>query len=843
LRGLFRKKKIVFFVGLLISLETGYLFSQSAPDTLKVNEESLEDIIQYSARDSIHTDMTKRQIHLYGDAKVKSSDMNMAAGYILIDLNNHELTASYAYDKDSNKIELPHFNDGAQDVTASLIRYNTDTKKGYIEEMTLKQDETYLFMGVAKRQPNEDIHFRNGRFTTCDLADPHYHFQLSRAVFIPDERIVTGPMNLWIKGVPTPLGLPFSILPQQKERKHGLLFPEIIPFSAYGIGLQNLGYFIPINDKLQTSVYANIYSRGSWGLRNMLDYAKRYAFSGGLDIGFQQFRLGFPSNEAQNKVSIAWIHRKEPKSNPYWNFSSNVNFISDNESKNNLDPLNPQYFNNSFNSDINVNRNFPGKPFSMGLKVSMRQNSISQNISLNAPVFNFNVTRFFPLKKVVKGTGNFAQLISRIGMSYSLEGQNRSTFRDSLLSGGYFPEITNQFFNGFYQQAVIQTSGGFLKNAIKINPSVTYTHKLNFQQINKTYDVASNGTKNDTIRQAGMLHELNVSLQATTMIYAYYAFVGKRKPLLRHIMTPNIGFRYAPQLNDLVTANVGINQSTIVYSPFEQSLYAGNANRTSGQVNFGVNNTFELKRKSDKDTLTGFKKTFIIDQFSITGNYDLAKDSMNLSDFQLNLRINPAKWFNFVASSTFSPYQWDTLTGKTLGSYALGSMNRLGRFLNNNFTSTITITSAEGRKKLQKNKETAIQNWNSDFQYFALHPEHIIDYTIPWKVNFSHVYSIGYNTSISPINPEKFNQVQTIVVSGDASFTKRWNISANVNLDLERVQITNTRLTLSRNMHCWNLSFFWTPIGGNKSFLLSIKNTSSLFRDAKIEFRKPPAFL
>jgi hypothetical protein len=33
------------------------------------------------------------------------------------------------------------------------------------------------------------------------------------------------------------------------------------------------------------------------------------------------------------------------------------------------------------------------------------------------------------------------------------------------------------------------------------------------------------------------------------------------------------------------------------------------------------------------------------------------------------------------------------------------------------------------------------------------------------------------------------------------------------------------------------------PIGGNKSFLLSIRNTSSIFKDAKIEFRKPPGFL
>lgn len=833
----------VIFYALLIMCLSQIAFGQITKDTMTVDDNSLEEIINYSARDSLFTDVKKKQIHLYGDAKVSSASMNMAAGYILIDLGKNEVTASYAYDKDSNKVELPHFKDETQEVTASLIRYNTETKKGYIEEMMLKQDETYLFMGVAKRQPNEDIHFRNGRFTTCDLPEPHYHFQLSRAVFIPEERIVTGPMNLWVKGVPTPLGLPFSFIPQQKQRKHGLLFPEIIPFSAYGLGLQNLGYFIPINDYLQTSVYANIYSRGSWGLRNLLDYAKRYAFMGSLDVGFQQFRLGFPSNDAQNKVSINWVHQKEQRSNPYWAFNSNVNFISDNQSKNNLDPLNPQYFNNSFNSDINLNRFFPGKPISMGLKLSVRQNSITENISLNAPVFNLNVTRFFPFKKVVKGRGSIAQLISRIGMSYGLEGQNRSTFRDTLLSQGYYKEISSQFFNGFYQQAVVQTSGGFFKNAIKINPSITYANKLNFQQVNKVYDPVSNGTITDTLRKGGMLHELTMNMQLSTMIYAYYAFIGKRKPLLRHIITPNIGFRYSPQLNSLVTANVGSNQQEVTYSPFERSLYTGSAASTSGQITYGINNTFELKRKSDKDTVTGYKKNFIVDQLSITGNYDLAKDSMNLSDVQVSMRINPVKWFNFVASSNFSPYAWDPSTGKTLSSYALSSMKTLGRFMNSNFTSTITLTSEEGRKKMQKNKAAVQENWNADFNYFALHPEQIIDFTIPWKLNFSHVYGIRYNTNITATDPTKLDQVQTLVIGGDASFTKRWNISANVNLDLERITITNSRITLSRNMHCWNLSFFWTPIGGNKSFLLSIRNTSSIFKDAKIEFRKPPAFL
>jgi hypothetical protein len=811
-------------------------------DTLVLNDDSFDQIVTYSARDSIYNDVKRKQVHLYGDASVKTEDISMKAGYILIDLEKNEMEARYAYDADSNRVEFPVFTDGAQEVKAATVRYNFDTEKGYIQELAIKQDELFLYMGVAKRQPNDEIHFKEGRFTTCDLEEPHYHFQLSRAIMIPEERIVTGPMNLWIAGVPTPLGLPFSVIPQQKERTHGILFPEIVPQSVYGFGVQNLGYYFPINQNLQTSAYINLYSRGSWGVRDVLDYSKRYGFSGSLDVGFQQFRSGFPSKDANNKLSISWNHRKLPKSNPYWDFNSNVNFISDNKSKNNLDPLNSQYFNNSFNSDINLNRNFPGKPITTGLKISVRQNSQTKNVGLTSPQFNLNVSRVFPFKNVVRGTKGWQQAISRIGVTYAFEGVNRASFRDSLLQNFNAPAISNNFMNGFQQAMSIQTSAALFKNTVKINPSINYSTKLNFQQIQKSYDPLTNKTITDTISKTGVAHELSINIQATTMLYSYYKFVGKKKPLLRHIATPSLGFRYVPQLNTLITDSVGVNQKPLTYSPFERSIYQSGASKAAGLITFGVNNTFELKRMSAKDTVTGFSKTRIIDMFSVNGSYDLMKDSMKLSDIDMNLRISPFQWINFVANSSFSPYAHDS-TGKTLGIYALSNGQSLGRMMRTGLTTTLTITSKESRKKIEENKQNVIENWNSDLNYYALHPEWIMDFTIPWKVSLSHVYSINTNTAISALQPDKYTQIQTLVVNGDISFTKRWKIGGNINFDVKDPRITNARITLSRSLHCWAMSFFWTPIGGNKSFLFSIRNTSSLLNAAKIEIRRPPVFL
>lgn len=825
----------------------GYAQESEERDTLVIENSDLESPVFFSARDSIYSDIRNKQVHLYGDAKVDYGTTKMSAGYILIDIDKNEVLATYAYDQDSSKVEFPLFADGGDEIKASTIRYNFKTEKGFIEEVAIVQDEMHLYMEVAKRHSNEEIHFKKGKFTTCDLEEPHYHFQLSKAVLVPNKRIVTGPMNLWVGGVPTPLGLPFSVIPQAEEKSKGLIFPQFVPLSSFGFGIQDLGYYVPVNDNLQTTFYGTLYSRGSWGLRNVTDYAKRYGYRGSVNAGFQQFKSGFPTNTNQNKFSLGWNHNKDPKSSPYWGFTANVNFISDNNTQNNLDPINDQYFNNTLTSDVNLTRKFPNIPIlSAGMKVRMRQNSVSNNVSLTSPVVNVNVTRFFPLKKLVNGSKGWRQLFTRFGVTYNFEGQNRALFADSLLTNRDLAGINSQFLNGFNNTVNLQTTASLFKNTVKLTPSLQYGNKMNFQQIDRWEYPSNDSLITDQVPTFGMAHDLSFNAQLTTVLYSYYRFIGKNKPLVRHVLTPSFGFRETPNLNDSTTRTLayGVNNAdTIVYSVFEQSAYAVSQTRGQRLLTFGFNNTLELKRKSEKDTVDGFKRTRLIDAFSITGNYDFLKDTNKLSNISLNLRISPVKWLNFVSTSSFSPYAWDEATGATTRYYAVDTMGRLGRFLSTNLTTTITFTSKEGREEIRKTQERIEENWTSDYAYFALHPEHAINFNIPWKVTLSHVYQLSANQNISTSSNKRYNQIQTLMINGDVSFTKRWKLATITNLDLATGQITNSRFTLTRDMHCWALAFHWTPIGLNKSFLFSIRSTSMLFKDAKIDVRKPPSFL
>ena len=177
----------------------------TAQDTLFVDGESLNQIVTYKASEKIRHDVQNRKIYLYGNAEVQSEGFSLKAGYILIDIDSNQVEASYRVDSLGKKVEFPELTEGTETIRCETLKMNYKTQKAYIKALAIKQDEFYFRMGTAKRQANEELHLRQGILTTCDLEEPHYHFQLSKGVMVPKERIVTGPMNLWVAGIPTHL--------------------------------------------------------------------------------------------------------------------------------------------------------------------------------------------------------------------------------------------------------------------------------------------------------------------------------------------------------------------------------------------------------------------------------------------------------------------------------------------------------------------------------------------------------------------------------------------------------------------------------------------------------------
>lgn len=837
---------------LLISAFGVESYAQGSSDSIRKPrivqiENTLDGPAEYSSRDSIVANIKRKSIMLYGEAQLEFQGIKMTADYIEMDMEKKEVFAIYSLNEEGERIGIPKFEEGTESFTAATIRYNFETQKGYIEELRTQQEENYLYMGQAKRQKNGHVHFREGRFTTCDLDYPHFHFQLSKAVLVPNERIVTGPMNLWVMGVPTPLGLPYSFIPTKERKSGGLLFPNFVPAGPFGFGFSDLGYYFPIkkSDKIQTTVYGTLFSQGTFAVRNQTDYKVKYKHSGIMNLEYNSFRLPFPVDSIRNqKIIVQWTHQQEAKANPYWRFNSRVNFQSDNNGQANLDPLNPQYFQNNFNSDINLMRSFPGKPVTMGMKVGLKQNSASGNLDMDLPTYNLNVNRFFPFKALRKSKIGGEKFYEKIGFTYSMEAKNRALFVDSLLNNRQFDLIQNQFQNGVRHQAAMITAFKLFNNTITLSPSVNYSGRMNFQYIERGYDPIAGQQTVDTLRGAGFSHDMNLSASFSTTLYAYYRFAFDPDMRMRHVITPRVNFRYVPNMSAAITDNVGIGGAELTYSPFERSLYRELNSRALGLLEYNLGNTFELKTKANRDTINEFNKFMLVDAFNLSGNYDVLKDSMRLSNMNVEFRMSPIPALSFVSRGIYSFYAYDS-TGMEMNDFAWNNSQGAGRFLNFDFSTTFTIASKESKEIIQENQRSLSSSnvWGADFQYFALNPHEIIDFRIPWKLSFTHTWYFNRNTDEFTFQERRFTQNQNLMVNGDVSFTERWKLGFSSNFDVADMQITQTTMSLTRNMHCWQLSFYWNSFGNMQNFMVRFNASAAMLQNAKLEFRKPPDFL
>lgn len=111
-------------------------------------------------------------------------------------------------------------------------------------------------------------------------------------------------------------------------------------------------------------------------------------------------------------------------------------------------------------------------------------------------------------------------------------------------------------------------------------------------------------------------------------------------------------------------------------------------------------------------------------------------------------------------------------------------------------------------------------------------PQSYVDFNIPWGVNVS--YSLNYRR----VGFAEGEITQTLTFNGDLNLTPKWKLTYTSGYDFQAKEFTQTRITLNRDLHCWELNFGWVPFGRFTSYDFSIRAKSSLLQDLKINRRR-----
>ena len=800
-----------------------------------ISPDGLEGDVDYEALDSIVYSIRQQKIYLYGTARVVYGETDLQANYIEFDWANQTVSAWGVPDSTGEVLGKPLFKEGSDGFTADTIRFNFKSKKGKIVNMRTEQQGGFLGFEQSKRNEYEEIYGYKGYYTTCNNPDPHFHIQANKVKLIPGELVVTGPANLVIADVPTPLFLPFAIFPMQKDRQSGLLLPEYGESQQLGFYLRNGGWYFAISDYFDLAVTGDIYSRGSWRTNLASSYRKRYGYTGRITANYANTRFGIPL-ESDFRVTrdfkITWNHSQDAKSRPNSRFSANVTAGTSTYTTN-ATFTTAEFLNNQFSSNISYSKSFSGKPYRLDASIQHNQVLADRSISLTLPNVVFSVNRINPFEKKVR-TGT-PKWFEQIGFSYRAEARNQITTTDSLL---FTSQSLDQFRFGVKHNLPVTTSFKVFKY-FTLSLNSTYNEYWYPNYIVRSFQpefVFDEGdstltygfVETDTLNGFRAARFFNASSSLSTRLFSTANFRGKKLKAIRHVITPSINASYQPDFGATqwnyygeYTTNAAGSRAT--YSKFANGIFGAPPTGRLGSLGFSLNNVLEAKVLSKSDSVATDKKISLLDALNIAGSYNFAADSFRVSNITVGGRTRLLDRIDINFNSSFDPYSRDSLGRRNRESEWIAN-NRLLRFSTGSLAISTRFNggqTAEGRNK---------PRWQ-EWDVWDLDPGYA-DFNIPWSL------SVNYNITVRNVanlgGGDSIATTQTITLNGDFNLTERWKVRFNSGYDFQRKDFTLTTISIDRDLHCWQMGFTWIPFGTIRSYNFTINVKSAVLQDLRI---------
>ena len=819
-------------------------------DTIKIRKSKpIEAKIVYKCVDSLRFNIKEKKAYLFEQADINYQKINLKANFVNMNFNRNEVFAKGVEDSTGILQGNPIFKDGDKNFDSKELLYNFDTKKGLIKQIITKENEGYIHGEKVKKMTDDVTYIRSGRYTTCDNEHPHFDIRFGRAKVIPDKKIVTSPAFLYLEDIPTPLFIPVGYFPNTKNQSSGILFPTYGESPNRGFFFENGGYYFAISDYVDLALRGDIYTRGSWAIRSLSNYNRRYKYNGSFSFDYGVNKYGdedTPDFSQSTDFALRWTHNQDVKARPNSRFSANVNLVSNkyNRYSQNVN----DYLTNTTTSSISYSTNFNGNYF-LTIDMGESYNNNTRIVDLNLPTIALNVNRFYPFRKKTQ-TGNL-KWYEDIGINYSMNAQNKINAHDSLLLTN---EIIDKMQNGIRHNIPISSNIKLLKfftltNSISISER-WYSKSLIKEWSNDTLIVGNDTTVGyiKTTEDKGFFRAMDFMLSSgiNTRIYGITQFKHGPLKAIRHVISPNINFSWRPDFSTPLwgyyKTYIDKEGKTIKYSRFENSLYGGPADGKYGNISFSVGNNLEIKVRSKKDTITGLKKIVLIESFGISTSYNLAVDSLNWSPVTMSGRTTLFKNIFINYGSVWDPYIKNN-KGTRLNQYEWDINKRLLRLDNTQWNiglnvninqSTFKKKSTANNTESQTGKQALMQNSVTNINETLGEK---VDFNIPWSLNIS--YNFNYSSVYNAVytNYTK-NYIQTLSFSGDINLTQKWKLGFRSGYDFELKDFSYTSFDIYRDLHCWEMRFNWIPFGYRQSWSFTINVKSSVLKDLKWDKRK-----
>ncbi|HUV37544.1 MAG TPA: putative LPS assembly protein LptD [Patescibacteria group bacterium] len=739
-------------------------------------------------------------IEYYADTEDLKLDGHAALAY-----QNKKLSANRIdFNSRLNILEAsgdPVLEEDDQKMYGLVMGYDMESEAGLVAEGSTRYEQGF-YRGKNIYKVGKDIlKVYNSVYTTCENNRPHYSFRSGRMKVYLKDKIVSGPITMYLGEVPI-FYLPFMANSLRRDRHSGIMRPnfDIGIDSRDGRFIRGLGYYWATNDYTDFTVTTDFNERQNFRVFMKNRYKVRYVLDG--DVQFNYLRnLAADGNEWTFKSN----HRQSFGKNTSLN--SGLSFVSSDRAQSAVNSAEDvkRFQDRRIDSRVNFSKRWRGT--SLGLAGSRFQKlnvtSPTENrVTATLPSLSLRLPRtslWFGTKHKSGEQGLWERVLSGFTFSPNLSASRKTEESEAR----ELATLSANSSTGFGRQLKLM----FVNLSPSVNMGWNY-FKVLHDRIHPDY--AGQITKRGDYR-----NDFSMSLSSGVGTTLYGIFYPKIGPLLgiRHTFNPTATYSYTPKISERQ-----VERQSVSYS---------------------IKNIVEVKLKKGENETN--QKVFTWD---LNGNFDPKSDldfqrpgDQHFSNITSSLYTSIGSLISFRLNNTYDPYEREILstsvnTGLTLrlsGSFAYAGEWDAREV--EKIAAARDETGAEpadGRAGERENVPPADRGdvgsaATPDVQPAERDDVQPIDPDAPLRPGDKQSWSLNLNYSLSRTGSGDMQRINSqLDLTSNINLTRNWKVSYSAYYDLEAGEFTSQMYSIKRDLHCWQASFVYRQYGDEWSYYFQI---------------------
>jgi len=695
--------------------------------------------------------------------------------------------------------------DKNEEVLGDYLLYSIDTEKGRIVQSKSDYEAGYYYGNKLYREQKHVFYVDDGRYTTCDAEEPHFHFHSRNMKLIEGDKLIARPVVFYIERLPI-FALPYYVFPLKKGRHSGFLPFTFGKFQRGDRYIKNVGYFWAASDYWDWQGAFDYHEiQRTLVFNSRVNFKKRYLLDGSVagsyarETRFDEFAAD-ESRRDRWTLKATYSHTITPTLSVRANgdFQSDKTYYTDYSQ--NLD----ERLNRNIKSQVSFTKRF-GKQTSLSGNLTHTVDLDREERTDNIPSLALSLPTLWIFGSGAKDeTGRTQQKwYNRFNLRYS---PNLLNYSRRITVDSVFPGTTDTIidstvtpfdtsvvvnmdtlsFRSRREYVKINHNPSLNLPQMKLGPYLTLIPRVNYNETwIKVFETDQSIADSIDASTNYRTYSWNAGVSANTNLYGtvypnLFGLVG-----LRHVITPAISYSYSPDIDR---------------HPEVRDFVGGAAgSKKSQKMGFSLQHLFQAKVRKGEQEINK-------DLLSLTSSfsYDLEKnkDEKPLSNMSTRFQSSALPLISKLSGSlthSFYDPETDTLNfwSPFLLSFSVDATLRLaGRnFLFDDSPRMAIPLGADSASQVQAPSSRGLRSAGSK----------------GWSLTVAYRYSESGRGS-------RWKKSSYATINLRFNLTPTTSIAYSQHFDIDRNLTVSNSVNIVRQIHCWSGSLYWVPIGSNRGF-------------------------